>query len=310
MTTRNGPQSATWSFGQRPCVFVGAPDACFGFVPLRNTGAARGKLKRLPVRFDAQSALPTQAIARRRLPPDGAAHTQALLFAKLGAGEERDVRAQLLLDPATPPGTYQATLDTLKGQTLPASVRVYERRMLVVAPAQIELSVRPGASISLDVVAKNLGNVAVPIVERPILQFLLERGAGHYLHAAAKEHGKEGYEPVLDDFFARLSAAEPTPARATITSGAGSLLPQESRALTLQLQVPSGVGKGRSQRVSVALGDASLRLILHVERGEPHATEAEAEPEPNPASRAGASARPHPKRPGKRAVKRSRNRNR
>jgi hypothetical protein len=256
-----------------------------GYVALKNPSAAPQRVKGMILRSDADalftsgcqepgpvllSARGTHERASSARPEAPGEPTDPWLrelplraYGRLPPRACGDVNVELSVHPATAPGIYSAAIEYPRGSVTPATIQVFEHRQTRLHPATIPLTVQLGEKLSVDVSAKNLGNVATSIARGVVVVLRAADESWHqHLHRAAAASGERGHGPVLDEFVKRMGENELRPTRAKISAGAGSLAPMESRTLRVELTVPATLAKGRSYFAVLRLGDGQLTFAL------------------------------------------------
>jgi hypothetical protein len=243
------------AFGCEPIVLVGPPDGCEGLIQLHNPAPEPVKIRRLRLRSHDE--------ALQNCCDPGVLELQ--LSAVLCAGGSAQERVTLQLPAATPPGTYDATLEGAEGRAQQVHIHVLEERRTELAPASITRSVCRGETFSVPLHVINDGNVAIEIPRFGAVEMHDgERDWMHHFHAVASAHGDEGYALFLDQFIARMGANEPPLGRARVTAGAGPLAAQTGRLIELCVSLPKKLRTHHKYRARLAIADAALELILHV----------------------------------------------
>jgi hypothetical protein len=240
-------------FGSEAIVLIGRPSLCTGLLPVENPQKTRIKLKAL--RFKTSSPELVNSCE-----PE-IAHARA--SAKLCPGEMQQVPVLLSLRPGTPPGRYDACLESGEGRTCPVAVHVLENRQVELYPASVTQGTQSGATFCILTQVRNAGNVTSIIPKRVAVEIhAVSRGWQDHFHAAAKAQGDHGYTAFLDAFVKRLAHDEPPLGRAKVLQGAGPLAPQSSRLLELQVSLPKKLRVGRVYQGIVRLGEVTLTLTL------------------------------------------------
>jgi hypothetical protein len=271
--------------GEQSILIAGAPPRCVGYVALQNPTATAQRVKGMILRSDAEALFVSGCPepGPLLLSSEGA-HERATVaqLEKLCAPADRglrelplraygrlppracaDVNVELSLHPATAPGIYSAAIEYPRGSVTPATVQVFENRQTRLHPATIPLTVELGEKLSVEVSAKNLGNVETTIARGVVVSLRAADESWHqHLHRAAAGSGEQGHGPVLDEFVKRMGENELRPTRAKVTAGAGPLAPMASRLLRVELTVPASLAKGRSYFAVLRLGDGQLTFAL------------------------------------------------
>jgi hypothetical protein len=164
------------------------------------------------------------------------------------------------LPKSTPPGSYKGNAE-LAGTQIPIVVNVEARPRLRFIPAKVSLHGRPGASIKVDVVVLNLGNVSIRI--EPRYSFCMFDGRGidqAFFQALTSDEprGKRRIDHLMDE----LAESHGGLARAIIQEGQGVLAPEESRELIAQFQFSRRMRPGRTYRGAWFISEASLEVEI------------------------------------------------
>ena len=243
------------SFGQEPVTLIGSPRRCTGLVRLHNPHAQRVKLRRLRLMCSdaALTNTPSPSVLELRV------------SAALDGGETRQLEVQAVLPKGTPPGSYDARIESMDGAPLPVLIHVLEDRRLRLLPGVSTHTGSPGETFTVRATASNEGNVPLVIPAGVPLQLYAADQDWHaHFHAAVKTHGAQGHGPFLDAFVKSLGADEPALGRAKVLVGTGVLLPQQSRVLELAITVPKKLRAGRQYRGLLRIAGAQLGIMLHV----------------------------------------------
>jgi hypothetical protein len=237
--------------GAGPFVFAGEPPVCTGDVELINGSDERAKVRAIPVvsRGDARRAQ--------------LGVNELRLAMRLSPGARARVPAHLVVDPHTPPGTYEAHL-ALGGQSQRVVVHVFEKRSLEVKPRVVRLTGARGSVHSAVVVVTNRGNVGETLRELALV-FLEERAwVGRSLVYALRETGAdEGVQGYLDRVTRELRATIARPARVTLRGEVPELPPGATREIGLEITLPNELIKGRTYGGSTRF--MSGTLVFEVE---------------------------------------------
>jgi hypothetical protein len=242
-------------FGSEPIALVGDPRHCAGLLVVHNPLDEPVKLRRIHLRSE------TQALGACADP----SVVEIRVSAGLCAGETQQLRVRAQLPPGTPPGCYEARLEGADGKCVPVAIHVLQRRRLRLSPAAITYAPSSGERFTVQLQASNLGNVPLVIPPHaPLELHVADRGWPHHFHAAARAHGADGHQVFLDDFVKRLGDDEPALGRVKVVTGDGSLAAQHGRLLQLEVTMPKKLRSGRKYRGLARLGDAVLRMDLHI----------------------------------------------
>jgi hypothetical protein len=251
---------------QNAIVLIGRPSQCTGLLPVQNPQNTRIKLKAIWLKTSRPELVntcePEIVVAR--------------VNAKLCPGETQQVPIDLELRPGTPPGCYDACLESGEGRSCQVSVHVLENRQVELYPSSVTYGTQPGATFTVLTNVRNAGNVTTNIPKRVAVTIhALERGWQDHFHAAAKAEGDHGQDAFLDSFVKRMGRAELPLGRAKLLQGSGPLAPQSARLLELRVTLPKKLHLGRTYQAIVRLGEVVFTLTLPM-------TAAQPAPDPNP----------------------------
>jgi hypothetical protein len=241
-----------------PLVFYGPPDEVRGAIRLHNPSADKVKVYSL-----ALDAADLRA-------PDGKPLREVRVSARLRADEQALVPVRVEVDPTTPPGTYQATVQIGEEQRA-AAVHIVERIDLRIQPAEIWLTTEGELVFEREFVVENAGNVPLrigpkclaPLVDSMQVPVSLRRG----LEAACKKEAAE----VLKDVLCAWS--EQQVGNVSLTREDVTLKPGETRTGKGTFTLPDDLQSFRRYDAQLALYNASLHLSVYTGdlRGGPRA---------------------------------------
>lgn len=255
----NGEPGSDWHLADGPFHFSGPPEACRGELGLVNDSDHKLKVR----------LLETRAVARPRKGHHALAPTAISLSARLPAGSEGRVPAQLQLARDTAPGRYQGTVVCGK-QTERLEVEVLARRELTVEPTHLRVRGHSGQAVEQVLVLTNRGNV--PIDLRDVAMIWLEevnwagRTLVYSLRASQPDDDWQAFaNRLLQDFRREMVA----PARIQLQPPmTGALAPGQRLERTLRLTLPGGLRKGRRYQGFIKLGERRIWMELYCDAGE------------------------------------------
>jgi hypothetical protein len=239
---------------REPFRFRGAPSGVEALVPLQLEGTATTTL-----------ALDLKEAADARITP------LALQAEPFGVGS---TKLSFALPETTPPGTYEGAVQ-VGDERFPVTVEVAPQPDLDASPSAFTLSVAPGADAQIGLTLVNAGNVPVEI-QRAYAFNLLERGGiEEAVHAALREPVQSGEERLarLMDF---LSERHGGLVRVAVKSGAGTLVPGESRELQAALRFGSELRPGAIYSSTWEIANLNLYVEVHAEQKAPRRRRKEA----------------------------------
>jgi hypothetical protein len=237
--------------------------------PLRFRGAPSGVEALAPIHVEGMAtttlALTLEDAVDARIAP------LALQAEPFGAGS---TRLSFALPESTPPGTYDGAVQ-IGDERIPVIVEVAPQRDLDASPASFTIAVAPGSDAQISLTLVNRGNVAVEI-QRAYAFNLLERGGiEEAVHAALRESAESGEQRLarLMDF---LSERHGGLVRVSVESGAGTLVPEESRELRTALRFGSELRPGAIYSSTWEIANLNLSIEVHVEETAPRRRRKEA----------------------------------
>ena len=228
--------------------FSGTPDNVSGVIPLVNTSSEKQKVRAIEVSAD-------KLLGPAKLP------LREILFqARVYAGEQVNAPARLVLDPQTPPGSYDFEL-TLGERTLPATAFVSEVVDLRLDPAQMTILAGAVTSYKRTLVVENAGNVPLPTgaeCEAPIFEandivstFLIGLSKGDRASAEAMT------KAFLNE-WAELKAGTLITKRKAMT-----IAPGQKLAVEIEFQIPGDLKPLRHYRAKLQLYNAHLSVDIY-----------------------------------------------
>ena len=228
--------------------FSGPPKSLTGKVPLVNTGSGKQKIRSIAV--NSKELMGAARLPIREMP----------FYARVYGGEQVSVPATLVLDPQTPPGSYDLEL-TVGERTLAATAYVSEVVDLRLDPVQITILAGASTSYTRTLVVENAGNVALPTgaqCEAPIFDsFDL---ASTFLIGLTKGD-RQSAESMARSFlneWADLKAGTLVTRRKAMT-----LAPGQKLAVEVEFQLPSDLKPLRHYRASLQLYNATLSVDIY-----------------------------------------------
>jgi hypothetical protein len=235
MRPHTAPPGEAWRLRQGPFVFSGSPPILNGEIEIENTSDEPVRVRLIPI-----GRKPSRAKAGP--PPLG----DVRLSVRIAPNERVRAPAQMFIEPGTPAGTYEVTLEVGK-QREPALVHVFTNRLVEIRPRPIQLAGRAGESLSHAAVAISRGNVPYRI-PTGLSVFLEERDwIGRALVFALRETTtKDTHQQFLDRGLQEFRSSLPSPARVKVTKPKPDLEPGETLAMVIGITLPAGLVKGRT----------------------------------------------------------------
>jgi hypothetical protein len=238
-----------WTFGPGPFALSGRPPSLEGVVELINNTEQSRELTAIPLK--------NVALGSHRGPvPD---HVTTL--AQLGPRGRTRAIMRLTLDPATPPGRYEAQLGG-GAQTERVLIQVLANWQLRVIPDAISVAASAGETLRLQVVFTNHGNMALELPATRSIDLDDTRGLIQLANVVAREVGKEGFTKFLDRFVHEWADDAVPPAEVQIKPRGHLIRPGETAEIELTIRLPETLKKGRTYRGKIQFKNASLSLEI------------------------------------------------
>jgi len=180
--------------GSASVVFSGPPHRLRGNFRLMNPSGQKLKLTNIPIETEGllgPARLPLRTVS---------------LGARLAPGEQALIPGTLRLDPQTPPGSYDFSVN-IAGQSVPATAHVTDVVDFRMEPTTVTLLVGAETSFERTFVIENAGNVPLPLGERceaPLIDSIdLESAMLTGLHEAREDELKLKVDAWLDEWGRR-----------------------------------------------------------------------------------------------------------
>jgi hypothetical protein len=178
-------------------------------------------------------------------------------------GDSARVRLRLRLDPHTPPGRRE--VEVLVGDARTTAVlEVAEHPRVRITPPAVAVSGPPGATLTARVVLANLGNVPVPLDRLGAVTLDEDGGVCRSLDGALRAEGENGLQAVLDEAVRRVAGTRVDHLRVRV-GDPSAVEPGETRAVDLELRLPSDLSAGRTYQGMLRLVGASLLVQVAAE---------------------------------------------
>jgi hypothetical protein len=244
-----------------PIVFAGNTTMLQATLPLENRGLAPAHEVVMRVKGgDLKDA-------------DGAPLDRIGVTLKLDPGQVKRALASVALDPATPPGRYEANI-IMASQSYPVVFQVPPVASLEIVPSSFLLRESPGTTITREIHLKNTGNIDVTITGFAAVleeQGLLLRAILNALERKELDKPEVRTEDVLTALVRELREAvesEPTlTGRFEDEKRKGkdeekqlTISPGHTVLTELRFQVPPSVLKGRRYTTKARVANAMLHL--------------------------------------------------
>lgn len=250
----DGPQSIQFAGsgnGSAAVVFSGPPKRLRGHFRLVNPGTEKLKLTSVLIETDGllgPARLPVRTVS---------------IGARLGPGEQGLVPGTIQLDPHTPPGSYEFSVN-IAGQSIQATAHVTDVVDFRMEPASVTLLVGAETSFERTFVIENAGNVPLPLGERceaPLTDSIdLESTMLLGLHEALEDELKLKVDAWLNE-WGRRSGGMLAIVREPII-----LRPGQKISAKATFEVPAGLKPFRSYHANLQLYNATVSVDIYTTR--------------------------------------------
>jgi hypothetical protein len=234
-----------WGIGPGTVVFTGGPTSYQGYVELINNSAEE-------VAPDA-IAITGLELSSGRPPP------AATVSARLGPHERLWAPIEMVLDPATPPGSYTGQL-SCGSQKVDLVFNVLENWDLRIVPQKVTITAGVAETIVLRMLITNLGNSEFTAPSPASLHLTHDLDIGRHLNTALRAAGKEGYEKFLDRFVLELAGEAVGDATVQFKPEGAKFRTGETKPVELQIRLPDDLRTSGIYRGTMKLRNARLML--------------------------------------------------
>jgi hypothetical protein len=228
--------------------FSGPPKSLTGTIPLVNTGSEKQKIRSVAVKSD-------KLLGAARLPL-----REIAFYARLYGGEQVSVPATLVLDPQTPPGSYDLEL-TVGARTLAATANVSEVVDLRLDPVDVTILAGSATSYTRTLVVENAGNVSLPTgaqCEAPIFDsFDLVSTFLIGLNKGDRQSAESMTKAFLNEWANLKGGTLVTKRKAMV------LAPGQKLAVDIEFHLPADLKPLRHYRANLQLYNAVLSVDIY-----------------------------------------------
>lgn len=228
--------------------FSGPPKGLTGDIPLFNSGSEKQKIRSVAVSSD--KLLGPARLPLREIP----------FYARLYGGDQVSVPATLVLDPQTPPGTYDLEL-TVGARTLAATAYVSEVVDLRLDPAQITILASSANSYTRTLVVENAGNVPLPTgaqCDAPIFDsYDLASAFLIGLNNGDRKSAESMTKAFLNEWADLKAGTLVTKRKAMV------LAPGQKLAVDVEFQLPADLKPLRHYHANLQLYNATLSVDIY-----------------------------------------------
>lgn len=248
---------------QKPIFIHGMLGHLQGTLNLLNDSESKVTLKTMPVQAPKLRSMTLEPI------------NEARLFGRLYPNQQGSVPFELLIDPYTPPGTYEATVQVgEKSQT--AQIIISENIELDVEPDAITLNVVKDRTFTREFIFTNVGNVATSVggdwrtalrsqqgMDAELVQ-LLQEITEKKKKVSSKKGNKDNAtddEYSLTSLLYELSSKCPGPA--TVSFENIILEPGETRVVKATIDLPDNMQTNMHYTTELDLYSANIQLNVY-----------------------------------------------
>lgn len=173
--------------------------------------------------------------------------------------------ARLRLDPATPPGTYTALLESADGKQQEVTLSVEAHPRLRVVPSALRLTGSPGAEVSTRLLVENRGNTDIDIGNSLVTGVFDDDGIETAM-ASTYRMETDDLNKLVGNVFSRLREAHGGLLRLRVTEGGDvPLKPNERRVIGLATTLNSKLARGHRYHGVLDIGDHGIAVSIEVD---------------------------------------------
>ena len=245
----------------KPIVLRSIDGRVHGSLQLQNESDAKITLKSMPIE------------AEKMLSAAHAPLSEARMFGRLYPRQKGTVRFEIPIDPATPPGTYEASVKIGEG-IQPVQIQITEHIELEVEPDVVLLKVAKNHHFSQEFTFYNAGNVPVSLGGDWPLTLASQQGIGSdlisLLRAACGSAGKPGDEKgkggagtdrTISEFL--CGVADMYPGTAILSFEEKGIPPGESVTVNAKITLPDNLQKNMHYNMDIDLYSANIHVDIY-----------------------------------------------
>jgi len=235
---------------KKPVLLYSKQGRLHGNLYLQNKSASKLTLNSIPiesVKIRDQANGPLSNLrARGRLQPN----------------EQGMVHIDYLIDPTTPPGTYQATL-LIGGEEQAAEISIAEHVELEIEPDTITLNTESKPNYTPEFKVTNIGNVDVNLGEKLFVPLKSEQSLETSLQSGFADllASRSAADIQLVDVISAV--ARHLLGSVTVTWGKTTIKPGETKTIKVKLDLPDNMQLHRYYYADIQLYSADVRLDIY-----------------------------------------------
>jgi hypothetical protein len=182
-------------------------------------------------------------------------------FRVRGRGDDAR-RLRLKLNPATPPGAYEATIRSGK-KNLAALITVQRAPRVTITPSELQFFGSPGGEVVETMTFWNRGNVGFDLPDHVAVGVFDDDGLETAFASTYREK-PEGLEAIAGHFFGKLREAHGGLLKLAIATNGKSLAPGSVAAARISGRLPSALRSGHSYHGVWSTEFANISLSVTV----------------------------------------------
>lgn len=244
---------------QQPILIYGSPGRVQGSLTLQNDSETKLTVRSIPIQ--------APKLRSRTLEP----LQEVRIFSRMYPSQQSRVTLDFPIDPSTPPGTYQATVQ-IGDQSQPVQIRISENVELEVEPDTVTVSVQDQKRFEREFVVTNVGNAPVSVGEKWIAALQSPEGIESQLVQSMKaicqkkqdERTPSREEGAAQDLCCLVASQQPGPV--TLTWNNLTLAPGEAKVLKGSIELPDGMQPHRHYFAEFELFSTSILVDIYTNR--------------------------------------------
>jgi len=244
---------------QKPILIYGSPGRVQGTLTIQNDSEEKLTVRSISIqapKLRSQTLEPLQEVR---------------IFSRMYPSQQSRVTLDFPIDPSTPPGTYQATVQ-IGGQSQPVQIRISESMELEIEPDMVTVSAQDQKRFEREFVVTNVGNVPISVGEKWVAALQAPEGMESQvvqsLKALCKKKQDEGppsgEEGSVQEMLCLVASRQPGPVALTWENL--TLAPGETRVMKGVIELPDGLQPHRHYFAELELFSASLLVDIYTDR--------------------------------------------
>jgi hypothetical protein len=244
---------------RQPILLYGIPGRVQGVLTVQNDSEAKLTVRSLPLQaptLRSQSLGPLQEVRT---------------FSRVYPRQQNLVMVDFPIDPSTPPGTYQGTVQ-IGDQNHPVQIRISESVEIEINPDSVTLSVQGHRRFEREFVVTNVGNVPVSVGEKWVAPVQATEGIESQVVQRLKDICQKKYdesprareEATVREMLCLLASQQPGPVALTWQNL--TLAPGETQVMKGSIELPDGLQPHRHYFAEIEIFSGGILVDIYTNR--------------------------------------------